>query len=125
MRVLRQFVLILAVVLPLLVPTMACAVPNVHLSATERACCKSMGSQCGTQTMPASHGCCSKEVPAANHWQAAVQVNFTNIQMDLSAVTEPMPAVLPLLPMVLPDYGQWLETALPQSSPPTITSLRI
>ncbi len=42
MRMVRQFALMPAVLLPLLAPTMVCALPSAHLSSAERACCQQM-----------------------------------------------------------------------------------
>jgi hypothetical protein len=125
MKSVRQFALILTVLLPLLAPTMACALSNVHLSPAERACCKQMKGECGSMGMPASHGCCQKEMPTADHWNAMVQVQSANIQIDLTAVAGLPPAILITLPVSTSDPAQWPASTLPQSPPPTISILRI
>lgn len=125
MKVVRQFALILAVVFPLLAPTMACALPSAHLSPAERACCRQMMGQCGSMAMPASHGCCQKEAPTADHWNAAVQIQSANIHIDFSAVAGLSPAILVPLPLVRSDYAQRPGSTLPQSPPPAIFVLRI
>jgi hypothetical protein len=125
MKSVRQFALILTVLLPLLAPTMACALSNVHLSPAERACCKQMKGECGSMGMPASHGCCQKEMPTAGHWNVMVQVQSANIQIDLTAVAGLPPAILITLPVSTSDPAQWPASTLPQSPPPTISILRI
>jgi hypothetical protein len=61
MRVLRQFGVVVLLVLSSLAPAMACMVPNAEMSTEERACCRMMKNQCGEMdNMPASHGCCQK-----------------------------------------------------------------
>src|SRR5712691_8036840 len=39
-------------------PMMACAVPNVAMTAAERECCKKIAGQCGDMGMAKSHPCC-------------------------------------------------------------------
>jgi hypothetical protein len=125
MKAVRQFALMLAVLLPLLAPTMVCALPNAHLNPAERACCRQMMGQCGSMAMPASHGCCQKEVPTADHWNAAVQIQSANIHIDLSAVAGLSPTILVPLPLVRSNYAQRPGSTLPQSPPPAISVLRI
>ena len=125
MKAIRQFALVLAIVLPLLSPTMVCALPNVHLSPAEQACCKHMDSLCGTMAMPASYGCCHKEVPTASNWNAAIRASSAKVQMDWSAIAKRSPAILLPMPVVLSDYAQWDGSTLPQSPPSAISVLRI
>jgi hypothetical protein len=121
----RQFALMLAVLLPLVAPAMACALPNAHLSRAEHACCKQMRSECGSMTMPASHGCCYKEVPTADNWNAAVQMQSANVQINLAAIAGLPPAMILPLPVPAPDHEQWPGSTLPQSPPSAISVLRI
>lgn len=125
MRSVRQFALILTVLLPLLAPTMACALSNAHLSPAERACCKQMKGECGSMGMPASHGCCQKEMPTADHWNAMVQAQSTNIQTDLTAHAGLPPAILFTLRVSMSSPAQRPASTLPQSPPPSIFILRI
>jgi hypothetical protein len=41
---------------------MACALPTAQMTAPERACCRMMKNDCGQMRMPASHGCCHKDM---------------------------------------------------------------
>ena len=125
MKFVRQLALILTVLLPLLAPTMACALSNAHLTPAERACCKQMKGECGSMGMPSSHGCCQKEMPTTDHWNAMVQVQSTNIQVDLTTVAGLPPAILVTLPGSTSDPVQRPASTLPQSPPPSIFILRI
>jgi hypothetical protein len=66
MRFLRQFGVLVLLLVSCMAPVMASMVPNAEMSAQERACCRVMKSQCGQIKMPASHGCCQK-TPAIVH----------------------------------------------------------
>src|SRR5690242_6616599 len=52
----------LVVLLSLLAPTMACALPGSQMTAAEHACCRHMKGECGSMKMPTSHSCCQKSV---------------------------------------------------------------
>lgn len=125
MMMVRRFALVLAVLLPLLAPTMACALPSAHLSPAERACCQQMKGRCGSMGMPASHACCHKEVPTMTHWNAAVQTESVNVQINLAAIAGLPAAMILPLPVPASDHEQWPRTTLPQSSPSAISVLRI
>ena len=125
MKSVRQFALILTVLLPLLAPTMACALPDAQLSSVERACCKQMKDECGSMTMPASHGCCHKEVSTTGQSNAMVQVQSANVQIDLTAVAGLSTGILLVLPVSTSDLAQRPPNTLPQSPPSAISNLRI
>jgi hypothetical protein len=124
MKAVRHFALMLAILWPMLAPAMACALPNAHLSPAERACCTQMKDQCGSMAMPASHGCCHKEAPTAGQWNATVQVNHADIQINLSANAELHPVNLLPIPVAI-SGAQYLGSTLPQSPPSSISVLRI
>ena len=66
MRILRQFGVLVLLLVSCLAPAMACMVPNAQMSTQERACCRMMKNQCGQMGMPASHGCCQKTPPSVH-----------------------------------------------------------
>src|SRR5258708_4551466 len=66
MRVLRQFGVLVLLLVTCLAPAMACMVPSAQMSTQERACCRMMKNQCGQMEMPASHGCCKKTPPSVH-----------------------------------------------------------
>lgn len=123
-KAVRQFALMVAVLLPLVTPAMACVIPGAHLTPAERACCKQMASQCGQMQMPMSHGCCQKDIPAANGWNLA-QIQSNHVYTGLSAT-----ASLPLIgflqiPSGLPSDVAQPGITLPQSPPALVIILRI
>src|ERR1700728_4382946 len=123
MRVLRQFGVLVLLLVSCLAPAMACMVPDAQMNTEERACCRAMKNQCGQIDMPASHGCCQKAPPSA----------YDNA-LDTKAVTY-HPAVVPVLwlaavELVNPTSAVigWLEHtdySPPKSPPSTISILRI
>lgn len=123
MKALRQFVLTLAVVLPLLAPTMACALPSAHLTPAEQACCKQMKGHCGNMEMPAAHGCCLKDVPTANQWNVA-QLLPVHDQIAVSPTADLVSVVLQT-PADLQGQMTQPRYTLPQSPPAAISVLRI
>jgi|GEM_PF-5085008 len=125
MKVLRQFALIVAILLPLVLPTMVCALPNANLSPAERACCRQMRGHCGSCAMTACHGCCQKEPPIASNWNAAIPPSSANAPMNVSAIAASHLAVLLPLAITLSNSAQWQAHSLPQSPPPAISILRI
>src|SRR6202035_4621805 len=67
MRVLRQFGVLVLLLVSCLAPAMACMVPNAEMSTEERACCRMMKNQCGQMdNMTVSHGCCQKTPPSVH-----------------------------------------------------------
>lgn len=124
-KAVRQFALILAIVLPMVTPAMACALPNAHLSPAEHSCCKRMQGHCGSMDMPTSQGCCQKEAPTAINWNPAIQANSANVSIDLTAPAALLPAMRLLLPVDMSAYVQQPVGTLPQSPPSAISILRI
>ena len=123
MRVLRQFGVLVLLLVSCLAPAMACMIPNAEMSTQERACCRMMKNQCGQTGMPESHGCCQK-TPASVHDNAldtkAVAFHPVVVPVILLAASElanPASAVTSWVEH--PDYS-------PSKSPPaTIAILRI
>ncbi|WP_433965928.1 hypothetical protein [Tunturiibacter gelidiferens] len=123
MRVLRQFGVLVLLLVSCLAPAMACMVPSAEMSTQERACCRMMKNQCGQMEMPASHGCCQK-TSASVHDSA----------LDTKSMTF-HPVVVPIiwlaaLELVNPTSAitGWVERPdySPLKSPPsTISILRI
>ncbi len=124
MKALRQFAFMLAMILPLLMPNMACALPGVHLTPAERACCRQMKEQCGSMEMPASHSCCGKELPAMTQW-SAVQAPPAHVHLGLSATANLSLIALLQIPANLQGDAPRQSHMLPQSPPATISVLRI
>jgi hypothetical protein len=121
----RQFVVMLAVLLPLLAPSMACALPGAHLNAAQSACCKHMSSECGSKAMPDPHGCCHKEVLSGSDWNAVLQSNHTNVHVNLVLTAGVYSVLLLPFPPEGTGYSQMLLNSMPQSPPFRTRILRI
>ncbi len=123
MRVLRQFGVLVLLLVTCMAPAMACMVPNAQMSTQERACCRMMKNQCGQMEMPASHGCCQKTPPSVQDnaldtkTVALHPVVVTAIWLTASELLNPASVAV-----------EWVER--PEYSPPkspsaTISILRI
>jgi hypothetical protein len=123
MRVLRQFGVLVLLLVSCLAPAMACMVPDAEMSAQERACCRMMKNQCGRMGMPASHGCCQKTPPSVH---------------DNALVTKAVtfhPVVVPVICLAASELVNpasavtgWAEHPAylhPESPPATISIFRI
>src|SRR5260370_37995048 len=124
MRALRQFGVLVLLLVSCLAPAMACMVPDAQMNTEERACCHTMKNQCGQMdNMPASHGCCQKTLPSVR-----------DNALDTKTVTF-YPVVAPVIwlaafELVNPNAGVtgWVERSdysPPKSPPATIFILRI
>lgn len=124
MKLVRQFALMLAVLLPMIAPAMACALPDAHLTAAEQTCCKQMKGGCDSMPMPASHGCCHREIPATGHL-SAVQTKLAHIQFALGAISGSSSAALLPAPSTVSNRAAAPGITLPQSPPSAISILRV
>ena len=123
MRVLRQFGVVVLLLVSCLAPVLACMVPDAQMNTEERACCRLMKNQCGQMEMPASHGCCQK-TPASVHDNA----------LDTKAVTF-HPVVVSVIWLTTADFVNpssavtgWADHpdySPPKSPPSAISILRI
>jgi hypothetical protein len=122
MKAVRQFGVLLVLLMWAAVPTMVCATPTAQMTASERACCEHMKGSCGDIGMPLSHGCCHK-VAQANQVSALHASVATAPSSDLAAVTT-LPANGPS-----PEFSSILtenfDASPPQPPPAAINILRI
>jgi hypothetical protein len=123
MHVLRQFGVLVLLLVTYLAPATACMVPDAQMSAQERACCRTMGNQCGQVEMPASHGCCQKTPPGVRD----NALDAKTLSLHPVAVT-----AIRLIPSELlnptSNIGAWVERpdySPPKSPPSTVSILRI
>lgn len=125
MKALRQFALVLMIVLPLLSPAMACVLPSAHMTTAERACCTHMRAQCGAANMPASHGCCHKDLPASARLNM-VPANTAYLHA-VAHVAASIPVAIFQLPNAKPALrsAKWRDPGPPQSPPAAISVLKI
>ena len=123
MRLLRQFGVLVLLLVTCLAPAMACMVPDAQMSAQERACCRTMSSQCGQTEMPSSHGCCQK-TPASIHDNA---LDTKTVAFHPVAAAVVYLAVSELLTPTS-TAAEWVERpdcSPPQSPPSSVSILRI
>jgi len=123
MRVLRQFGVLVLLLVSCLAPAMACMVPDAQMNTEERACCRMMKNQCGQMGMPASHGCCQKAPPGVRDNALDTKavtfhpVVVAVIWLTASDLVNPVSAVA--------DWAERPDYSPPKSPPSTISILRI
>jgi hypothetical protein len=106
-----------------LAPAMACALPGSRMSEPEHACCKRMKGECGRMKMPASHGCCQKNIEASH--LDAVQPSTSSYHPAIS-LTAILPQSWPLpAPSVNLQPIARVEHSPPGIPTPPISVLRI
>jgi hypothetical protein len=120
---LRQFGIVILLLVSYLTPAMACMVSDVQMNAEERACCRAMRYQCEQMGMSASHSCCQK-TPQSAHDNA----------LDKKAVAY-HPLAVTVIWLAASEWfipaatvAGWIEHAdysPPQSPPGSISVLRI
>ena len=123
MKVLRQFGVLVLLLVSCLAPAMACMVSDAQMSTQERTCCRMMKDQCGQMEMPASHGCCQKTPlgvrdSALNTKTIAFHpVVGPVIWLAASVLVNPTSAVI--------GWVEHSDYSPPKSPPSTISILRI
>lgn len=123
MKAVRQFGIVLLLLVSYLTPAMACMVSNVQMNAGERACCRAMENQCEQMGMPASHGCCQK-VPKGAHDSALDTKAVTHHQVAVVVVWLSTAGWLNLNP-VATGLIEHTDYSPPQSLSTSISILRI
>jgi hypothetical protein len=123
MKALRQFGVLVLLLVSCVAPAMACMVPDGAMSAQERACCRMMKNQCGQMEMSASHGCCQKTSLGVRDYALDTKA------MSFHPVAAPIVWLAPF-ELVNPtsSVAGWVEHSdysPPKSSPATISILRI
>lgn len=125
MKLVFKFVLLLVVLLPLLTPNIACALPNLELSPAEHSCCAQMKQGCGSVEMPKSHSCCHKEVPMAGLHNAGVETKVSTDNMNLRMMIVFTIAIGVPAPAIVQGPVRWHRSTLRHSPPDKVTALRI
>src|SRR3954471_17569321 len=97
MESVRQLAIVVTLLLSLLAPTMACALPNAQMTAQEHACCKKMKGNCGSMRMPTTHSCCQQSV-RANHLDA---IQPESVSVPIAPLVAALPSVTLFHPPVL------------------------
>jgi hypothetical protein len=123
MRALRQFGVLVLLLVSCVAPAMACMIPAAEMNAQERACCRMMQNQCGQMEMPGPHGCCQKTPPGV--YDNALDTKVVTFQpvvapvIWLAAFELANPATTVIGWVEPPEYSP------PKSPPATISILRI
>lgn len=124
-NIIRQFGVFVLILLWSLVPEVACAAPDAQMTASERACCIQMKSECGNMDMPFSQGCCHKEVQADH--SVALHSDSENIPVSQSLALHAGLDADSVLLASQPPFRvlNFVGTSPPQSPPLAIAVLRI
>lgn len=123
MKAVRQFGALVLLLMSWLAPAMACITPSVQLTHEEKACCRMMKNQCGQMGMPASHGCCQKDVQAAHH--DALQTKYVNVHPESAATAHTFVALYWNPGVASAEWLERVEFSPPQSPPSSVSVLRI
>jgi hypothetical protein len=123
MRILRQFGVLVLLLVSCVAPAMACMVPDGAMSAEERACCRMMKNQCGQMEMPASHGCCQKTPLGVR--DSALDTKVTTLHPVAAPVIwlAAFELVNPIATVI--ERVEASDYSSPKSPPSTISILRI
>jgi hypothetical protein len=104
-----------------LVPAMACALPDAQMTPAERSCCVQMQQHCGGMSMPASHGCCQKQVRTE---QLAAVYKNQHLSQPI-AVAQALPVMQMAPPPSRARVSHSPNASPPQSPPFSVAILRI
>lgn len=90
---LHKYVCLMAALLLLSSPLMACVLPGLEMTAAEQDCCKHMAQDCGSMQMDDSHSCCKKTPQAGSQsFQASKALNPDAAQPAATAAEIVIPA---------------------------------
>ncbi|NYF90016.1 hypothetical protein HDF08_002083 [Edaphobacter lichenicola] len=124
MRIVRQFGVLVLLLMSCLAPAMACMVSSTEMNTEERACCRMMKNQCGlTDNMSASHGCCQKTPPSVHENALDTKaVTFHPVVADVIWL-----AAFEMLnrPVTIIEWVEHPDYSPPKPPPSTISILRI
>lgn len=104
-----------------LVPAMACTLQDAQMTPAEHSCCVQMHQHCGDVDMPASHGCCHKQVRTE---QSAVATKDQHLPQFL-AIAHAVVATQIVCPVVRGSEAVPVNASPPLSPLVSITILRI
>src|SRR5207248_1122957 len=92
-------------------PLVACMLPGGATSAEELACCREMGSDCGSDQMPSSHSCCKTIAQSA-------QLALTRTPFDLPHLLLISYLPLPVISDLAVSHNAFAPFAASDHSPP-------
>jgi hypothetical protein len=123
MKALRQFGVLVLLLVSCLAPAMGCMVPNAEMSTQERACCRVMKNQCGQVGMPSSHGCCQKTPPSVH--DSALDTKPVIFHPVVAPIIRLAAPVLVNLTSTVTGWVEHSDYSPPKSPPSAISILRI
>ncbi len=85
---LHKYVCLIAALLLLTSPLMACVLPGLEMSPAEQDCCRHMAEDCGSMQMADSHSCCKKAPQAGSQSFQASKVLGPDTAQPSAIVTE-------------------------------------
>jgi hypothetical protein len=124
MKAVRQFGIVILLLVSYMTPATACMVSTVQMNAQERACCRTMQNQCGQMDMPSSHGCCQKTSPGAQN-NAIVTKATANHPVGVVAIWMTAAADWTRPDFTAARQFAHAEYSPPHSPPGTVSVLRI
>ena len=120
---LRQFGVMVLLLVTCLAPAMACMVSDAEMSTQEQACCRMMKNQCGQMGMPASHGCCRKTPPSVH--DNALETKVVSFHPVVVTVIWLAASELMNPASVASGGVEYSHYSPPKSPPSTISILRV
>jgi hypothetical protein len=118
MKAVRQFGIVILLLVSYLTPAMACMISDMQMNPEERACCRAMKNQCEQMGMRVSHGCCQK-MPKSAQGNALDTKTATYHPIATTVVW------LKIADWLNPVVMGWVEQIdlSPQDSPPNLSSV--
>jgi hypothetical protein len=123
MKLRSTFWVVMALLALLGTPSLSCFVPRQLLNADESDCCRQMGDQCGSTTMPSSRSCCTSPTQTPQPYISSVSHHLPSSAGVVLAVLEISPVPLPLDIDGSPTIAEFYSP--PLSPPKTNSILRI
>jgi hypothetical protein len=123
MKSLRQFGVLILLLVSCLAPAMACMVPDAQMNTHERACCHMMKNQCGQMKMPPSDGCCQKSPLGVR--DNALDTKVTTFHPVAAPVIWLAAFELVNSASSITGWAEHLDDSPPQFPPSSVSNLRI
>src|SRR5580704_2469464 len=114
MKLRSTFWIVIALLALLGTPSLSCFVPRQLLNADQSDCCRQMGDQCGSNTMPSSQSCCTSPSQVSQPYIGSVSHPGPVVSVALAI----LPIVTAPLPLVQTGHSRIAEFYSPPLSPP-------
>jgi hypothetical protein len=120
MKLRSTFWVVTALLALLGTPSLSCFVPRQLLNANDSDCCRQMGDQCGSSTMPSSQSCCTSPTQVSQPYISSVSHQGPSSAGIVLATLPIAPALLSLAVNGSPTIAEFHS---PPSSPPEANSV--